>query len=619
MIGKIAYGLLFAVILPAALVVWAMRLDRLLELPQIGSPAIGVAIAIAGVLLILGGVFALRRYGAGWPMSPYPPQRRVSRGVYAIVDHPIYAGSVLLVAGLAIALRSAAGLWIATPVLALCCIAFVIGYEHEATVARFGPSQSRSLLHLRLSIYVLVLLPWLIAFQAVNALGTPHDVRNGWSVLDQSIPMLPWTEPIYFFDYLFVLGVPLVAKTRRQLHDFAVHGWIAIVGVTLFYLLVPIAVAPKPAPIDSIFTPMMIWERNFDTPITAFPAFHVIWAAIAAAAYARAIPRLKVLSWTLAVAISISCLTTGMHAIADVVAAAIASVLILFSRRIARFGLDLSERLANSWREWDFGFIRAMSHGLYAAAGSVLGFLIVARLTGALVDTIIAGLGIILGAALWAQFIEGSPQLLRPFGYFGGVIGCCIGIAFTRDPWLMLAAYAVAAPVIQALGRCRCLVQGCCHGRPTAEEIGIRYRHPRSRVTRLSELAMQSLHATQLYSIVWNAILFVILLRLWTVGASLQFIGGTYFLLSGIERFVEEHFRGEPQTAIIAGLRSYQWLSILSVVVGAVLTTLGNRHPPAMASIGMLTVAAAALFAVITYIAYGVDFPRLKVRFARLV
>jgi len=614
MIGKIAYGLLFAVILPAAMVVWARRLDRLLALPQIGRPAIGVAIATAGLLLILGGVIALRRYGAGWPMSPYPPQRRVSRGVYGIVDHPIYAGSVLLVAGLAIAFRSAAGLWIVTPVLALSCIAFVIGYEHEATVARFGPSQSRALLRFptreetapdvadRLSIYILVLLPWLLAFQAVNALGIPHGVRNGWTFLDRPIPMLPWTESIYFFDYLFVLGVPLVAKTSRQLRDFAVSGWIAIVSVTLFYLAIPIIVPPKVAPLNSMFT-----------------AFHVIWAAIAAAAYARGIPRLKLLWWTLAAAISISCLTTGMHAAADVVAAVVASAMILSSRRIARFVLDLSERLANSWREWDFGFIRAMSHGLYAAAGSLLGVLIVARLTGALADAFIVGLCIILGAALWAQFIEGSPQLLRPFGYFGGVIGCCIGIAFTRDPWLMLAAYAVAAPVIQAFGRCRCLVQGCCHGRPTAEEIGIRYRHPRSRVTRLSELAMRPVHATQLYSIVWNAILFVILLRLWTAGASLQFIGGTYFILSGIERFVEEHFRGEPQTAIIAGLRSYQWLSILSVAVGAILTSLGNTHPPAMASIGMRTVAAAVLFGLITYVAYGVDFPRLNVRFARLV
>ncbi|HEY8131906.1 MAG TPA: prolipoprotein diacylglyceryl transferase family protein [Thermoanaerobaculia bacterium] len=619
MIGKIAYGVLFAAILPAAMVMWAMRLDRLLALPQIGSPAIGVSLAIAGAFLVLGGVIALRRYGAGWPMSPYPPQRRVSRGAYAIFDHPIYAGSVLLAAGLSIALRSAAGLWIVTPVLALCCIAFVIGYEHEATIARFGPSQPRPLLHLRLSIYFLVLLPWLLAFQAVNALGVPDGIRSAWSVLDRWIPLLPWTEPIYFFDYLFVLGVPLLARTRRELRDFAVNGWIAIVGVTLFYLAVPIIVPPRPAPLNSIFTPWMLWERGFDTPITAFPAFHVIWAAIAAAAYTQAIPRLKWLWWTLAVAISISCLTTGMHAIADVVAAAIASALILSSRRIARLALDLSERLANSWREWDFGFIRAMSHGLYAAAGSFLGFLIVDWLTGATMDACIVGLCIILGAALWAQFIEGSPHLLRPFGYFGGVIGCCIGIAFTRDPWLMLAAYAVAAPVIQAFGRCRCLVQGCCHGRPTSEEIGIRYRHPRSRVTRLSELAMQPLHATQLYSIAWNAILFVILLRLWTVGASLQFIAGTYFILSGIERFVEEHFRGEPQTPIIGGLRSYQWLSILSVLVGAILTCARPAHPPAPTPIDMVTIAAAALFALITYIAYGVDFPRLNVRFARLV
>jgi prolipoprotein diacylglyceryltransferase/protein-S-isoprenylcysteine O-methyltransferase Ste14/membrane-associated phospholipid phosphatase len=629
--GKLAYGFTFAVLLPVALAVWAVRLDHLFALPAIGAPALGIAIALGAALLMIDAVVSLRRYGRGWPMSPYPPERRVDRGAYALVSHPIYTGAVFLAAGMAIAMRSAAGLWIVTPVLALACVVFVIGYEHDATVRRFGPRQFPPLVRLpaadeeppsiadRLSIYLLVLLPWLVAFEAANAITISHQARDGWTRFDNAIPIVPWTELIYALDYPLVLAVPLVLRTRRQLRDFAIDAWIAIVSVTIIYLALPIIVSPRGVPGGSVFAPLMMWERRFDTPATSFPAFHVIWALLAASAYARAFPRWRVLWWTLAAAISVSCLTTGMHATVDVVAGVVAASLILSGRRIARLILGVSERLANSWAEWDFGVVRAMSHGIYAAAGSFLGILIVSSLTGAPVAAFFIGAGIIVGAALWAQFIEGSPQLLRPFGYFGGVIGCCVAIAFTRDPWLMLAAYGVAAPVIQACGRCRCLVQGCCHGRVTGPEIGIRYRHPRSRVTRLSDMAAMPLHATQLYSIAWNVIVFVLLLRLWTAGASLQFIAGAYFILSGLGRFVEEHFRGEPQTRIIAGLRSYQWLSIASVVAGAVLTIIGNTQAPAMRPIDARTVAIGAAFAALTYLAYGVDFPRLNVRFARLV
>src|SRR5512142_2394676 len=176
---KLAYGALFTVVLPALLVLWAMRLDRLLALPVIASRPIGIAIVSLGALLAAAAVAALRIDGGGWPMSPYPPERRVTRGAYGFVANPIYLGAVLIAAGVSVAAGSAAGLWIVTPVLAMACIAFVEGYEREATDARFGPAPLRPLLQVRLSIYLSVLLPWLIAFYAVNALNAGVPARNG--------------------------------------------------------------------------------------------------------------------------------------------------------------------------------------------------------------------------------------------------------------------------------------------------------------------------------------------------------------------------------------------------------------------------------------------------------
>ena len=615
---KLAYGLLFALVLPALLIVWSRRLDALIALPVIGSRAAGIALAIAGALIALGAVIDLRRFGHGWPMSPFPPERRVSRGMYALFSDPIYTSSVAICAGVAIAWRSGAGIWLASPLLALACIAFVTGYEHDATRARFGAPPQRPFFNFvepaPLAIYFVVLLPWLLAFEAVNALGVPRDAMNGWSGLDARIPILPWTEPIYFLDYAFVLAVPLLVRDRERLKTFAQRGWIATVAVTLSYLCIPILVPPKPVPGTGVLQTLMLWERRFDAPMTAFPAFHVIWAIIAAAAFGTP------LAWIAAIAISISCLTTGMHAIGDVVAGAVVSIAILNARAIARFVLACTERLANSWREWDFGYIRMMSHGLYAALGATLGVLLVATFNGGMTPAVVlVAASTILGAALWAQFIEGSPQLLRPYGYYGGLLGACIAIAFTPDPWRMLAAYAVAAPLVQACGRLRCLVQGCCHGRRFDSELAIRYTHPRSRVTRLSELANQPLHATQLYSIVGSVVSLAVLVRLWIVGAPLQWIAGLYFILAGLVRFVEEHFRGEPQTRIAGGLRIYQWLAIISVIAGAAMMAAGSTPAPPPVALTLRDVLIALLTGLGTYVAYGVDFPRLNVRFARLV
>ena len=50
-VGKLAYGVLFMVVLPALLWAWSYRLDQILELPVIGAPVIGTVIALAGVVI----------------------------------------------------------------------------------------------------------------------------------------------------------------------------------------------------------------------------------------------------------------------------------------------------------------------------------------------------------------------------------------------------------------------------------------------------------------------------------------------------------------------------------------------------------------------------------------
>jgi prolipoprotein diacylglyceryltransferase len=218
--------------------------------------------------------------------------------------------------------------------------------------------------------------------------------------------------------------------------------------------------------------------------------------------------------------------------------------------------------------------------------------------------------------------LEGSPQLRRPYGYFGGVAGVivvgAVAVAVGQDAWLLVAAMAVGGCFTQAIGRLRCLIQGCCHGRPVGAAWGIRYTHPRSRVLRLAGLGGVPLHPAPLYSILSTVVTGCVLLRLWAIGAPLTFVAGSYLILVGLARFVEEHYRGEPQTACVGGLHIYQWLAIGFVAAGAVVTSLGGANATLPPSFDPGVVPALAAIAAISYPAFGIDFPGSNRRFSRL-
>jgi prolipoprotein diacylglyceryltransferase len=174
-------------------------------------------------------------------------------------------------------------------------------------------------------------------------------------------------------------------------------------------------------------------------------------------------------------------------------------------------------------------------------------------------------------------------------------------------------------PWIQLTGRLRCLVQGCCHGGPATDNVGIRYHHRRSRVIQIASLAGVPLHPTQLYSIMGNLLIGTVLLRLRLLGASAGLELGVYFILSGIARFVEESYRGEPQTRVLWGLRIYQWMAIGAVLAGIGCTTIRSESPVGrfVAPTDMLWLVAVAMGLLFGF-AMGVDFPGSNRRFSRL-
>jgi prolipoprotein diacylglyceryltransferase len=212
---------------------------------------------------------------------------------------------------------------------------------------------------------------------------------------------------------------------------------------------------------------------------------------------------------------------------------------------------------------------------------------------------------------------------MRPFGYFGGLLGIIAAAAAAHSlgtaapiAWQALAGYCCAAPFLQSFGRVRCLAQGCCHGAPAPEAVGIRYRLAQSRVVRAG-LGGVPIHPTPLYSILWNAAVALAVLRLWSLHAQTTLLCGVYLILAGLGRFVEESYRGEPQTEVVAGLRAYQWFAVAMLIAGAALTCLPGAPAPSP-RLDSATTWASLTFAAASWIAYGVDFPAKSFRFARL-
>ncbi len=326
-----------------------------------------------------------------------------------------------------------------------------------------------------------------------------------------------------------------------------------------------------------------------------------------------------------AVLVSISCVTTGMHALVDVVAGLLVAAAVMRRDQVWSFLRNSSETIANSWREWRIGSGRVINHGAYAGAGVFIGIWIIDTLLGPGKSAIPIAifLGGCVGAALWAQVIEGSPALLRPLGFYGGMIGTwtcgAVGAWLTRTPiWPVLAALVVAAPWIQGVGRLLCLVQGCCHGRPAADHIGIRYTHPRSRVWRVLPLRGVPVHATPLYSLLWNVLVALVVTRIYLLHAPGAMVGGVYLILSGAGRFVEEAYRGEPQTPVFGGLRLYQWVAVVTLSLGALITTVKSSAPSPSPTLHVSSMFVACACGIGAWVLTGVDFPESNRRFARL-
>jgi len=286
----------------------------------------------------------------------------------------------------------------------------------------------------------------------------------------------------------------------------------------------------------------------------------------------------------------LSCITVGAHSVLDVAAGFCAFIIIIYRQNIWDYLRLQAERLSNSRSEWRIGRLRIISHSFYSGAAGFTGTLLTGFFLGrqyALAGFLILII-VIIGARLSMQLVHGSPQLLRPFIFYGGpisgIIACILAkFIFSIDIFILLASFAMAAPWVNGVRCFSCLAKCYDHIRISKENIII-----------------------QLYSIGINIIIGLVMIRLFNIGISSSFIVGIYLILIGTGRFAKKSLHGGSQIQHWAGIRISQWISIFFVLSGIIFTAIPDTTVLAFQP-NFLSLILASATGVLAAIVFGVN------------
>ncbi len=561
-IVALAYGTVFTVLLPCFLVLWATATHDAVEMPAYGTRAGGLILVAGGGTLMLLGLLALLKRGGGF-ISPLPPERLVTSGVYRWLPHPMYLGFALATLGVAMFYRSPSGLWLVAPAVMLGCAARVFGQERPGLERRFA-GEARDYLWLpadregppagmaRIRCYLFLLLPWVAIYEIIVWSGAPRGSFTLPLPGEETWAVYSWAEPLYMSTYVVVTLAPLLARTSGALRAFMIRAWLAMAISFSLYLLIPVVAPLKP------FTPVGFWghalafERTADPPLNAFPSFHTIWAVLSAnllvagrGSWSRRLGPL----W--AAGVAVCCVATGMHWVADVAAGLLLSFGLIHGGRLWKHMLAGAGRLS-AWLEHREGAGFGLAAGIFVLVAAALAG------TDQALAIAIAATGAMTGAAVGSWMESGR---FRPESFFGATAGAAVG-TWAAASWTGASAIAIAAALAAAA--------------PWARAITLLRERPGS---------------ATLAAAAWNLFTGAVAARMWWAACPWSLVAGISLLLAGLGRFVETGHAERPA-------RREQALSAVLAFAGAALTAFpgsGDATPPAWTMEALVLAALAAL------------------------
>jgi len=177
---------------------------------------------------------------------------------------------------------------------------------------------------------------------------------------------------------------------------------------------------------------------------------------------------------------------------------------------------------------------------------------------------------------LWDYYSQNPGQIIGGSGLsiYGAVLGAALGIwIFSRFRKISFGYLAdVLAPGIilaQAIGRVGCTLNGCCYGIVCDLPWAISY------TDQSFNQIIGPVHPTQIYEIVYNLIVFVVLLKLrgkFQPNGSLFLI---YLTLYSLWRFGIDFIR--EGTDFLFGLHEAQVIAIIMLIIAITLMALRTR------------------------------------------
>lgn len=200
------------------------------------------------------------------------------------------------------------------------------------------------------------------------------------------------------------------------------------------------------------------------------------------------------------------------------------------------------------------------------------------QLLGVAVWGVIGG---IIGARLihvfdeWSYFVEHPGEIIggAGLGIFGAILGGTLfGVIYAKTRGFPIgrlcdiAAYGLISA--QAIGRIGCTLNGCCYGTPTDLPWGTAWTDPDSDGFAATALIGEKVHPTQIYELLWDL---VVLVLIWKLRHRVKRPGAiylTYISAYSIGRFGisfwrenEEAFLGLQQAQVVS-------LAVLAIAVG---------------------------------------------------
>jgi phosphatidylglycerol:prolipoprotein diacylglycerol transferase len=204
--GVILYITVFAAILPALHFFFGLSMDILLYNPiskrYVALYVAGALITSAGASISFAAVYLLRKRGKGWPVSPVPPKKLVTTGIYRLSRHPIYLGATVGYAGVSLAVHSFWNCVLFSPLFGIFFLSYAQGVEEPVLARRFGNSYNRY------SQSVPIFLPYPLRISIRKAVAA---FLTNLSRLANRPLILQWRNHILFLGYGLWCGVAAMA------------------------------------------------------------------------------------------------------------------------------------------------------------------------------------------------------------------------------------------------------------------------------------------------------------------------------------------------------------------------------------------------------------------------